>query len=84
MWMFSRVGIWVSSRLPIPIDDAGICVRAISEFPLDEVNPNFKFTLAPADPDLGRGVIGSEWGVDEDTKTIQNEMNMLAKFYILS
>ena len=40
-------------------------------------SPNFKLTLAPADPDLGRGVNGRECGVDEDTEII----DMFDNFY---
>ena len=32
--------------------------------------PNLRLILAPADPDLGRGVNGRECGVDEDTEII--------------
>jgi hypothetical protein len=47
--------------------EAGECAKDDrSEFVIVD-NPSFKLILAPADPDLGRGVIGRECGVEADT-----------------
>ena len=64
---------------PLEVFIAGECaIEVISELVIDD-NPSLILILAPADPDLGRGVIGNEWGVDVDTEIKNESINILGK-----